>query len=111
MSRLFPNLLRVSMLFCGNFLGQGHVLSREPLSAPVAELLVRTVLDHARRNRLGTVVFKDFAPRRAGRPAAYPGRGGLLPRAEHARHGTAPGVRHLRRLPCRAPGQAAPQCP
>ncbi|MFI9237123.1 GNAT family N-acetyltransferase [Streptomyces sp. NPDC053079] len=61
-SRLFPNLLRVPMLFCGNFLGQGHVLSREPLTAPVAELLVRTVLDYARRNRLGTVVFKDFAP-------------------------------------------------
>ncbi|MEU7135948.1 GNAT family N-acetyltransferase [Streptomyces sp. NPDC046261] len=61
-SRLFPSLLRVPMLFCGNFLGQGHVLSREPLPPPVAELLVRTVLDYARRNRLGTVVFKDFAP-------------------------------------------------
>ncbi|MFD9811956.1 GNAT family N-acetyltransferase [Streptomyces sp. NPDC059080] len=60
--RLCPGLLRVPMLFCGNFLGQGHVLSREPLPGPVAALLVRTVLDHARRHRLGTVVLKDFAP-------------------------------------------------
>ncbi|MEU3708549.1 GNAT family N-acetyltransferase, partial [Streptomyces catenulae] len=60
--RWCPGLLRVPMLFCGNFLGQGHILSREPLPEPVAGLLVRTVLTHARRHRLGTVIFKDFAP-------------------------------------------------
>ncbi|WP_242578304.1 GNAT family N-acetyltransferase [Streptomyces sp. MST-110588] len=61
MRKVAPGLLRVPMLFCGNFIGQGHVLSRGPLTAPVAELLVRAVLGHARRHRLGTVVFKDFA--------------------------------------------------
>ncbi|WP_239312928.1 MULTISPECIES: GNAT family N-acetyltransferase [unclassified Frankia] len=60
--RLFPRLLRVPMLFCGNFLGPGRVLSRGPLQPEVCELLVRAVLRYARRNRLGTVVFKDFAP-------------------------------------------------
>ncbi|WP_399082240.1 GNAT family N-acetyltransferase [Streptomyces sp. BBFR2] len=79
--RLCPGVLRVPMLFCGNFLGQGHVLSRGPLSAPVARLLVRTVLDHARRHRLGTVVLKDFAPGElaALRPALEPAGFFLLP--------------------------------
>ena len=60
--RLFPRLLQVTMLFCGNFLGQGHVLGEDPLPPEAAELLVREVLQFARRHRLGTVVFKDFAP-------------------------------------------------
>ncbi|MCB5164671.1 GNAT family N-acetyltransferase [Streptomyces bambusae] len=61
-ARAFPRLVRVSMLFCGNFLGQGHVMGREPLPAPAARLLVREVMAFAREHRLGTVVFKDFAP-------------------------------------------------
>ncbi|MET9604124.1 GNAT family N-acetyltransferase [Streptomyces sp. NPDC006512] len=61
-TRAFPRLLRVPMLFCGNFLGQGHVMGRSPLPAPAARLLVREVMDFARDHRLGTVVFKDFAP-------------------------------------------------
>ncbi|MFF4319169.1 GNAT family N-acetyltransferase [Streptomyces sp. NPDC001568] len=61
-ARAFPRLVRVPMLFCGNFLGQGHVMGQEPLPAPVARLLVREVMNHAREHRLGTVVFKDFAP-------------------------------------------------
>ncbi|MGY5128286.1 GNAT family N-acetyltransferase [Streptomyces nigrescens] len=70
-ARLFPRLIRVPMLFCGNFLGQGHVLGQDRLPPPAAELLVREVLRFARRHRLGTVVFKDFAPREldALRPA------------------------------------------
>lgn len=62
-ARLFPRLLRVPMLFCGNFLGQGHIPGEDPLAPQAAELLVREVLQFARRHRLGTVVFKDFAPR------------------------------------------------
>ncbi|MGW7064205.1 GNAT family N-acetyltransferase [Streptomyces sp. NPDC054904] len=61
-ARAFPRLVRVPMLFCGNFLGQGHVMGRDPLPAPAARLLVREVMDYAREHRLGTVVFKDFAP-------------------------------------------------
>ncbi|WP_198544964.1 GNAT family N-acetyltransferase [Kitasatospora sp. NRRL B-11411] len=56
-----PRLLRVPMLFCGHLLGQGHVLAAEPLDGPAGELLVSAVLDFARRERLGTVVLKDFA--------------------------------------------------
>ncbi|WP_079403656.1 GNAT family N-acetyltransferase [Streptomyces sp. 3211] len=61
-ARAFPRLLRVPMLFCGNFLGQGHVMGRGRLPAAAARLLVREVMDFARGHRLGTVVFKDFAP-------------------------------------------------
>ncbi|MEU1628574.1 GNAT family N-acetyltransferase [Streptomyces sp. NPDC020096] len=57
----FPQLLRVPMLFCGNFLGAGRVLSSGPLSAQSSWLLVAAVMAYARRNRIGTVVFKDFA--------------------------------------------------
>ncbi|MFE9250409.1 GNAT family N-acetyltransferase [Streptomyces sp. NPDC007088] len=60
--RLAPRLLRVPMLLCGHLLGQGHVLSARPLTAPLARVLVRAVIDFARRERLGTVVLKDFAP-------------------------------------------------
>ncbi|MFJ1648119.1 GNAT family N-acetyltransferase [Streptomyces sp. NPDC088258] len=61
--RLFPGLLRVPALLCGNLLGQGHVLT--PGGRPgqtVQRLLIDAALDYARRERLGTVVFKDFAP-------------------------------------------------
>ncbi|WP_405532876.1 GNAT family N-acetyltransferase [Streptomyces avidinii] len=61
-ARILPRLVRVPMLFCGNFLGQGHVMGRGPLPAAAARLLVREVMDFARGHRLGTVVFKDFAP-------------------------------------------------
>ncbi|CAM5359939.1 GNAT family N-acetyltransferase [Streptomyces avidinii] len=61
-ARALPRLVRVPMLFCGNFLGQGHVMGRGRLPAAVALLLVREVMDFARGHRLGTVVFKDFAP-------------------------------------------------
>ncbi|OON71589.1 GNAT family N-acetyltransferase [Streptomyces tsukubensis] len=57
-----PGLLRVPMLFCGNFLGQGHVLTAGPLTEEVSRVLVDAVLRFARSERLGTVVFKDFAP-------------------------------------------------
>ncbi|MFF7635129.1 GNAT family N-acetyltransferase [Kitasatospora sp. NPDC008050] len=60
--RLLPRLLRVPMLFCGNLLGQGHVLAPATLDEDAARVLVAAVLDFARRERLGTVVFKDFAP-------------------------------------------------
>ncbi|GAA2149027.1 hypothetical protein GCM10009760_41760 [Kitasatospora kazusensis] len=60
--RLAPRLLRVPMLFCGNLLGQGHVLAAGALTEETGRLLVAAVLDFARRERLGTVVFKDFAP-------------------------------------------------
>lgn len=60
--RLFPRLLRVPMLFCGNLLGQGHLPTAERLSEQECRALVAAVLDFARRERLGTVVFKDFAP-------------------------------------------------
>ncbi|WP_019060248.1 GNAT family N-acetyltransferase [Streptomyces prunicolor] len=60
--KLAPRLLRVPMLFCGNFLGQGHVLTSRPLTDEVSRLLVDGVLRFARTERLGTVVFKDFAP-------------------------------------------------
>ncbi|MEV7778403.1 GNAT family N-acetyltransferase [Kitasatospora sp. NPDC088351] len=60
--RVAPWLLRVPMLFCGNLLGQGHVLAPGPLDEEAGRLLVRAVLDFARRERLGTVLFKDFAP-------------------------------------------------
>ncbi|MCQ4042596.1 GNAT family N-acetyltransferase [Streptantibioticus rubrisoli] len=59
--RLFPGLLRVPMLFCGNFLGSGHVLHAGPLSPRTSRLLVTAVMAYARRYRIGTVVFKDFA--------------------------------------------------
>ncbi|PJN25551.1 GNAT family N-acetyltransferase [Kitasatospora sp. CB02891] len=59
--RLAPRLLRVPMLFCGHLLGQGHLLADRPLDAPAGRVLVDAVLDFARRERLGTVVFKDFA--------------------------------------------------
>ncbi|MER8184405.1 GNAT family N-acetyltransferase [Kitasatospora sp. NPDC094015] len=58
--RLCPRLLRVPMLFCGNLLGQGHVLADGRLPDGVWRLLVAGALDLARRERLGTVVFKDF---------------------------------------------------
>ncbi|RDG35510.1 GNAT family N-acetyltransferase [Streptomyces corynorhini] len=61
--RLFPRLLRVPALLCGNLLGQGHVLTEGgPPGEEVQRLLVDAVLAYARRERLGTVVFKDFAP-------------------------------------------------
>ncbi|AUG82130.1 hypothetical protein CFP65_7558 [Kitasatospora sp. MMS16-BH015] len=59
--RLAPRLLRVPMLFCGHLLGQGHVLAAELLGPRAGRLLVAAVLEFARRERLGTVVFKDFA--------------------------------------------------
>ncbi|MFD8480275.1 GNAT family N-acetyltransferase [Kitasatospora sp. NPDC059673] len=59
--RLAPRLLRVPMLFCGHLLGQGHLLTARPLDAHAGRLLVQAVLGLARRERLGTVVFKDFA--------------------------------------------------
>jgi hypothetical protein len=59
--RFAPWMLRVPMLFCGNLLGQGHLLRDGVLSADDARLLVRAVKDFARRERFGTVVFKDFA--------------------------------------------------
>ncbi|MEV4616822.1 GNAT family N-acetyltransferase [Kitasatospora sp. NPDC049258] len=58
--RLCPRLLRVPMLFCGHLLGQGHVLVDGHPPAEVWRLLVAGALDLARRERLGTVVFKDF---------------------------------------------------
>ncbi|MGQ4511767.1 GNAT family N-acetyltransferase [Streptomyces sp. DW26H14] len=60
--RWAPWLLRVPMLFCGNLLGQGHLLCAEPLSGADARLLVRAVKGFARRERIGTIVFKDFTP-------------------------------------------------
>ncbi|WP_344444576.1 GNAT family N-acetyltransferase [Kitasatospora nipponensis] len=61
--RLLPRLLRVPMLFCGHLLGQGHVLAAGgALDEGSGRLLVAAALDFARRERLGTVVFKDFAP-------------------------------------------------
>ncbi|WP_457029994.1 GNAT family N-acetyltransferase [Kitasatospora sp. P5_F3] len=60
--RLFPRLLRVPMLFCGHLLGQGHVLTPDRLPPEAVPPLVAAVLDLARREGLGTVVFKDFAP-------------------------------------------------
>ena len=60
--KLAPRLLRVPMLFCGNLLGQGHVLSAGPIGDEVGRALVEGVLRFARAERLGTVVFKDFAP-------------------------------------------------
>ncbi|MGX9890604.1 GNAT family N-acetyltransferase [Streptomyces sp. NPDC002276] len=60
--KMAPRLLRAPMLFCGNFLGQGHVLAPGPLTDEVAKVLVDAVLRFARTERLGTVVFKDFAP-------------------------------------------------
>ncbi|MFJ9520209.1 GNAT family N-acetyltransferase [Kitasatospora sp. NPDC101801] len=60
--RLFPRLLRVPMLFCGHLLGQGHVLAPGRLPPEAVAELVAAVLALARRERLGTVVFKDFAP-------------------------------------------------
>ncbi|MCX4745801.1 GNAT family N-acetyltransferase [Kitasatospora sp. NBC_01287] len=60
--RLLPRLLRVPMLFCGNLLGQGHVLAPGTLGEEAGRVLVRAVLDFARREGLGTVVFKDFTP-------------------------------------------------
>ncbi|MFD9796701.1 GNAT family N-acetyltransferase [Streptomyces sp. NPDC059070] len=57
-----PRLLRVPMLFCGNLLGAGHVLTAVRPPHEVARLLVAAVLEFARRQRLGTVVFKDFSP-------------------------------------------------
>ncbi|MBC3841171.1 GNAT family N-acetyltransferase [Streptacidiphilus sp. 4-A2] len=62
LARVLPRLLRVPMLFCGNLLGQGHVLAPGPPGEEVCRLLVSAVLDVARAERLGTVVFKDFAP-------------------------------------------------
>ncbi|MFJ9897535.1 GNAT family N-acetyltransferase [Streptomyces sp. NPDC091280] len=60
--RSAPRLLRVPMLFCGNLLGQGHVLTPGLLTDEVARVLVDAVLRFARAERLGTVVFKDFTP-------------------------------------------------
>ncbi|GAA3735507.1 GNAT family N-acetyltransferase [Streptomyces tremellae] len=60
--RWAPRLLRVPMLFCGHLLGQGHLLGDGPLTEPEARQLVGAVGAFARRERLGTVVFKDFAP-------------------------------------------------
>ncbi|MFR9721947.1 GNAT family N-acetyltransferase [Streptomyces sp. MS19] len=63
--RVAPRLLRVPTLFCGHLLGQGHVLgglgARADGGTP-ARVLVASVLEYARARRLGTVVFKDFAP-------------------------------------------------
>jgi predicted N-acyltransferase len=60
--KVAPRLLQASMLFCGHFLGQGHVLAREPLTYQVSRLVLRAVLDYAAAQRLGTVVLKDFTP-------------------------------------------------
>lgn len=51
----------LSVLLCGSPLGTGRVLSAGPLSEPIADLLVRAVLEHARRRGSDLVVFKDFA--------------------------------------------------
>ncbi|WP_037909114.1 GNAT family N-acetyltransferase [Actinacidiphila yeochonensis] len=59
--KVAPGLLRVPMLFCGNLLGQGHVLTAGPLTDEVGGVLVDAVLRFARTERLGTVVLKDFA--------------------------------------------------
>ncbi|WP_078859521.1 GNAT family N-acetyltransferase [Streptomyces rubellomurinus] len=60
--RLLPGLLRVPMLFCGHLLGQGHLLTGRQLPAPALDALIGGALALARREGLGTVVFKDFAP-------------------------------------------------
>ncbi|MFJ8038939.1 GNAT family N-acetyltransferase [Kitasatospora sp. NPDC096147] len=59
--RSAPGLLRVPMLFCGHLLGQGHLLTDRRLPRPALDALLGGVLALARRERLGTVVFKDFA--------------------------------------------------
>ncbi|MFF4343105.1 GNAT family N-acetyltransferase [Kitasatospora sp. NPDC001540] len=58
--RRAPRLLRVPMLLCGNLLGQGRLLAARPPDHRAGRLLVAAVLELARRERLGTVVFKDF---------------------------------------------------
>ncbi|MEU6172284.1 GNAT family N-acetyltransferase [Streptantibioticus parmotrematis] len=60
--KVFPRLLRIPMLLCGNLLGQGHLLSAGPPPREVVRLMVDAVMRFARSERLGTVVFKDFAP-------------------------------------------------
>ncbi|WP_329456164.1 GNAT family N-acetyltransferase [Streptomyces sp. NBC_01497] len=60
--RWAPRALRVPMLFCGNLLGQGHLLFDGSPTRDEARLLVGAVKDFARRERFGTVVFKDFGP-------------------------------------------------
>ncbi|MFI5533069.1 GNAT family N-acetyltransferase [Kitasatospora sp. NPDC051853] len=69
--RHLPGLLRVPMLFCGHLLGQGHLLTDRRLPPAALDALVAGALALARRERLGTVVFKDFAPAELGllRPA------------------------------------------
>ncbi|WP_052850563.1 GNAT family N-acetyltransferase [Streptomyces avicenniae] len=67
-ARVAPRLLRVPTLFCGHLLGQGHVLGGRDGGDgadddALARVLVASVLRYARARRLGTVVFKDFAPR------------------------------------------------
>jgi predicted N-acyltransferase len=58
--RLCPSVLRVPMVICGNILGQGHLLSAKRPPDEVCRLLVSAVRDFAARERVGTVVFKDF---------------------------------------------------
>lgn len=60
--RFAPRLLRVPMLFCGNLLGQGHLPAAGPLDEQAVRTLLRAALVLARREHLGTVVLKDFAP-------------------------------------------------
>ncbi|MFB7945467.1 GNAT family N-acetyltransferase [Kitasatospora phosalacinea] len=59
--RRAPRLLRVPMLLCGHLLGQGRLLAAQPPDERAGRLLVAAALDLARRERLGTVLFKDFA--------------------------------------------------
>ncbi|BAJ31712.1 MULTISPECIES: GNAT family N-acetyltransferase [Kitasatospora] len=61
LNRLAPGLLRVPTLFCGNLLGQGRLPAAEPLDPAAGRQLVAAALGLARRERLGTVLFKDFA--------------------------------------------------
>ncbi|MGW2399683.1 GNAT family N-acetyltransferase [Kitasatospora sp. NPDC001664] len=73
--RALPGLLRAPMLFCGHLLGQGHLLTDRRLPPAALDALVAGALALARRERLGTVVFKDFAPAELA---------GLLPALEAA---------------------------
>lgn len=57
-----PRLLHIPALICGHPLGQGRLLTptRSPLAPEAAHLLVHTVQETARRERLPVIVYKDF---------------------------------------------------